>query len=119
MVVHRPEPVLRSGRLRGERGPPRVLMLAHEREVPEDEQDAVLIRGQDPLEAGQRLHAERALVVAVLDQLDRRVGRPELMVLLAHRPRQGQRPIVETNRRGEIVSLKHGLFLHWPRLLTY
>src|SRR5205823_8214462 len=105
--------------LRCERGAPRMGMLADEREVPEDVDDAILVRGQDPPDAGHRVHAVRAFVVAVLDKLDRGVGRPQAMVQLTHAPRQTQWPVVQTNSPGKIVGPNHGLLLHQPCLLPY
>ena len=84
-VVHVPEPALRAGCLGGQRGAQGSMVNLGEREVPECEPQVVR---QHPL---QLVHhamggaAERALVVAVLDERDRRGGGAVNVVALVHR----------------------------------
>src|SRR3954452_9577647 len=84
-VMHVPELALRASRLGGKRSAESSMVNLGEREVPECEPQVVR---QHPL---QLLHhamggaTERALVVAVLDERDRRGMGPLNVVALVHR----------------------------------
>ena len=72
-VVHRPEPALRPGGFRRERGVQRVRMDLFQREVPPCEPHAAFKVREDQLDRGRRLLAVRALEIAVLDNVDGRM----------------------------------------------
>src|SRR5215831_12614670 len=114
MIVHGPESALRPGRLGSQRGSPRARMLADEWKVSEYEQYPTVVASKHVPDARQRLGAERALVVAVLDELAWGIKWSEVVVLLADRTGQLEGPIVKSNRCRQVARAERGLSFHEP-----
>ena len=80
-LVHLPELALGSGGLGCLGGQFGVRVQLRDREVPEHEQDRARVQVEHPVHVPVRTPAERALVVAVLQDRDGRSGRPERVVV--------------------------------------
>src|SRR6185295_466189 len=87
-VVHLPEEALRAGGLDGLGGERRVRMHADDGEVAEADDELIAERPLERPHDGIRLPAERALEVAELDELQRRVEVAAQMVGFAQRRSQ-------------------------------